>query len=239
MEPPRRHDPALAAGLRGRGRQPLRRDARRGARRPAPDAVDGHRRGAAAHACTATTRPRPRRAAAPPARRRCCSCRRWPRPRSASTCAAAARSPSTSCSAGARPTSSTTARSSSPTARSASSTGSTTSCRARSGPRRRTRAAPVAARRLVPGRDPLAAGARRRREAAGRLGGADREPVRLLQGPARRAAAPDRGGHRRRGDHAALPPAGRRARAAGQARLPDGGHRQVPDEAVDRALEPP
>ena len=66
-----------------------------------------------------------------PARRcRCCSCRRSPRPRCASTCAAAARSPSTSCWRAGRPTSSTMGRSSSPTARSASSTGSRTSCRA-------------------------------------------------------------------------------------------------------------
>ena len=81
--------------------------------------------------------PRRRRAA----RCRCCSCRRWPRPRCASTCGAAARSPSTSCWRAARPTSSTTGRSSSPTARSASSTGSRTSCRARSAPPRRTPAA--------------------------------------------------------------------------------------------------
>ena len=90
----------------------------------------------------------------------------------------------------------------------------------------------------MPRRHPLAAGAGRRPRPAGRIGGAGREPVRLLQGPAGRAAAPDRGGHGRRGDHAALPPARGRARPAGQARLPAGRHREVPDEAVDGAVEP-
>ena len=41
--------------------------------------------------------PSSRRSRANTARARCCSCRRWPRPRSASTCGAAARSPSTCC----------------------------------------------------------------------------------------------------------------------------------------------
>ena len=67
---------------------------------------------------------------------------------------------------------------------------------------------------------------------------AGREPVRLLEGAAGRAAAADRGDHAGLGDLAALPPARRRAGAAGQARLPARGLRQVPAEAVDRALQP-
>ena len=108
----------------------------------------------------------------------------------------------------ARPTSSTTARSSSPTARSASSTGSTTSCR------RAIRAAaedaggrPVQVVGWCLGGILSLLALAADRDAAGRLGGAGREPVRLLQGAAGRAAAADRGGHRRRRDHAALPPA--------------------------------
>ena len=70
------------------------------------------------------------------------------------------------------------------------------------------------------------------------VGRAGRQPVRLLEGAARRAAAPDRRDDQGLGDHAALPPARRRARAAGQARLPARGLRQVPDEALDRAVQP-
>ena len=123
---------------RGRRRELLRRDGPRRARRPAADAGGADRPRAPAQplplpAGRAGRAARDRRA-------RCCSCRRSPRRRSASTCGAAARSPSTCCWPAARPTSSTTARSSSPTARSGSSTGSTRSSRRRSAPRPRTRA---------------------------------------------------------------------------------------------------
>ena len=109
---------------RGRRRELLRRGGPRRPRRPAADARRADRPRAACAASTATCRSSRRQPRdVPPGP--CCSCRRWPRPRSASTCAAAARSPSTCCWRAARPTSSTTARSSSPTARSGSSTGST------------------------------------------------------------------------------------------------------------------
>ena len=93
-------------------------------RRPAADARGADRPRAAAQPLPLPAG-RAGAAARVRARPRCCSCRRWPRRPSASTCGAAARSPSTCCWPGRRPTSSTTARSSSPTARSASSTGST------------------------------------------------------------------------------------------------------------------
>ncbi len=93
-------------------------------------------------------------------------------------------------------------------------------------------------RRLVPGRDHVRARARRPRRAAGRLDRARRLAVGRGEGAARRPAAPDRRDDQGLGDHAALPPARRRARAAGQARLPARGLRQVRDEALDRAVEP-
>ena len=137
-----RHDPALA-DARSREAAANLYDATlgRGPRRPAPDALDGHRRGPAVHACTATTR-RAARAAAralpvllvPPLAAPADLLR--PAPRLLGRRAPAARGPR-------RPTSSTTGRSSSPTARSASSTGSRTSCRRRSAPPPRTPAAPV------------------------------------------------------------------------------------------------
>ena len=109
---------------RGRRRELLRRG---GPRRPGRPAA--HARGADRPRAPAQPLPLPARRAGAAARSvrpaRCCSCRRSPRPRSASTCAAAARSPSTCCSRARRSTSSTTARSSSATARSGSSTSST------------------------------------------------------------------------------------------------------------------
>ena len=68
--------------------------------------------------------------------------------------------------------------------------------------------------------------------------GARGQPVGLLEGAARRAAAADRRRHARARHHAALPGARRGAGAAGQARLPARGHRQVRDEALDRRLQP-
>ena len=137
----------------------------------------------------------------------------------------------------ARPTSSTTARSSTPTR--ARPRALDRGRGAEGDPRRvRGRRRPAGAGcRLVPGRHPRAAGAGPRPHAAGELGRADREPVRLRQGPARRPAAADRRDHAGLGItqlYRLLGGAG----AAGQARLPGGRLRQVPDEAVDGALEP-
>ena len=91
---------------------------------------------------------------------------------------------------------------------------------------------PSPARRLVPGRDPRAARARRDPTL----------PVASSRWSRARSTSPRSRWSRRcgrsprspgLGHHAALPRAGRRARAAGQARLPARGLRQVPDEAVD------
>ena len=89
----------------------------------------------------------------------------------------------------------------------------------RRGQRGRRRPARAAAR-LVPGRDHVAARAGRRRLAAGRVGRARREPVRLPPGAAHGADPRRREHHQRLPRHRALPRARRRARPARQARLP-------------------
>ena len=199
--------PLLGDGVRGGGRERLRRDAGRGPRRPAPDALDGDRRGAAAHRPPLPPR---RGRAAPP-----------PRELAAGAARAAARRAGDLLRPAARLLGRRAPRAGGPAdlprrlrrdrvrRPRARPRALDRGRRAGRDPRRLRgrRRPPGAGRRLVPRRHPLAARARRRPGPAGRLGGADREPVRLLQGPAGRAAAPDRGGHRRRRDHAALPPA--------------------------------
>ena len=228
-------DPAHPHRARRGGRQPLRRHARRRPRRPAPDALDGDRRGPAAH------RPPlpPARGHARSAASRCCSCRRSPRPRSASTCGAAARWPSTCCRAATRPTSSTTARSSTPTAGSGSSTGSRRSCRRRSAPRART----PAAARSSSSAGAWAASSRCSRSPPTRMLPVSRAALVAspfdfskvpLVAPLRPIAAITQGWgisqlYRLLGGAPA--PLVKRGYQLGR-------HRQVPDEAVDRALQP-
>ena len=184
--------------------------------RPTP--ARDRRRGAAARRCYRYLRPDD--AAGTRDAARCCSCRRSPRRRSASTCGAAARWPSTCSRSATRPTCSTTARS-----RFADRDLGLEHWIARrpaAGDRAASARTP-AARRCSSSAGAWAGSCRcsrvaADRDAAGRLGGPGREPVRLRARAARGAAAPAREPHRRRARHGALPRARRRAGAARAAR---------------------